>query len=160
VCEYRDGGEWQRLDAQLDEAAVRELGISFAPWDLPRDVFLDASTAWCRMRAGELDAAKMGLSGLGLLGAWFVAGNVMLDVAALNKEEMLPWEKWSVGTELGPGRDVPEPVARDFDRVAALLRGAPDAALAQRVYRDEVWLRVPPRVISFLTGEPTEIAVD
>jgi hypothetical protein len=41
---------------------------------------------------------------MNLSGAWFVAGAVMLDAAALNKEEMLPWEKWSVGRDLAPGR--------------------------------------------------------
>src|SRR4029450_1871963 len=74
-------------------------------WDVPRDQFVDASTAWRRVRAGAFDPARMGLSVLGLTGAWFVVGNLMLDAAALNKEEMLPWEKWSGGREGGPGQE-------------------------------------------------------
>jgi hypothetical protein len=80
VCEYRDGDSWRLLDAQLDADAVAELGVGFAPSNVPRDRFIDASTAWRRLRAGELDATRMGLSVLGLAGTWFAVGNLMLDV--------------------------------------------------------------------------------
>lgn len=159
VCEYWDGEGWCLLDAQLDEAAAQELGITFAPWNVPRDQFIDASTAWRRMRAAELDPAKMGLSVLGLTGTWFVVGNVMLDVAALNKEEMLPWEKWSIGRECGPGHELASEWAEQLDQVARLLAGAPDAPLAQRVYRERDWLRVTPTVLCMLRGGPVEVDV-
>jgi hypothetical protein len=159
VCEYWDGAGWRLLDAQLDEVALRDLGIAFTPWDVPRDRFIDGSTAWRRMRAGELDPARMGLSVLGLAGKWFVAGSVMLDVAALNKEEMLPWEKWSVGRECGPGHDPGPELTERLDEVASLLGGTPDAALAERVYREHEWVRVTPTVLSFARGAPVEVAV-
>ena len=157
VCEYWDGSAWRLLDAQLGPQTARDPAIAFSPVDVPRDQFLDASTAWRRMRAGELDPATMGLSVLGLTGAWFVAGNVMLDAAALNLEEMLPWEKWSVGRELGPGSTVPPALAARFDAVAAELAGSPDAAVAARVYRDHEWLRVTPTVLSFGEGGAVEV---
>lgn len=160
VCEYRDGDRWRLLDAQLDDRAVRDLGIRFAPTDVPRDQFLDASTAWRRARARELDSTTMGLSVLGLAGTWFVAGDVMLDAAALNKIELLPWEKWSVGRTLGPGAEVPPDVATRFDAVAAELGGMPDADRAQRVYRENTWLAVTPTVMSLLTGAPVEVGID
>jgi hypothetical protein len=159
VCEYRNEDRWRLLDAQLDETAVRDFGISFPPWDVPRDQFIDGSTAWCRARAGELDPARMGLSGLGLSGMWFAAGEVMLDVAALNKEEMLPWEKWSVGRELGPGATVPASSLAKLDAVAGALRGAPDAGLARQVYAEHDWLRVTPTVLSFTSGVPVELTL-
>jgi len=159
VCEFWDGAAWRLLDAQLDDDAVRELGIAFTPQDVPRDQFVDASTAWRRLRAGELDPERMGLSVVGLTGAWFVVGNVMLDAAALNKEEMLPWEKWSVGRECGPGQEPTADLAAQLDDVAALLHGSPDATLARRVYRERAWLRVTPTILSFATGTPLEIEV-
>lgn len=159
VCEYWDGTQWHLLDAELDEAAVASHGISFAPSDVPRDQFVDGATAWCGVRSGEFDAAKMGISAMGLAGFWFVAGNMMLDVANLNEEGVLPWEKWSVGRELGPGQDVRGRWLEEFDKVAALLRGAPDEELAHRVYRENDWLRVTPTVLSFLGGTPTEVTV-
>jgi hypothetical protein len=159
VCEYRDGDRWRLLDAQLDDTAVRDFGISFPPWDVPREQFIDGSTAWCQARAGKLDPARMGLSGLGLSGMWFAAGEVMLDVAALNKEEMLPWEKWSVGRELGPGATVPASWLAQFDAVARALEGAPAAGLARRTYAERDWLRVTPTVLSFASGAPVELTL-
>jgi hypothetical protein len=160
VCEYRDGDRWRLLDAQLDDTSVRDLGIAFSSCDVPRDQFIDGSTAWCGARAGELDPARMGLSGLGLSGMWFVAGEVMLDVAALNKEEMLPWEKWSLGRELGPGATVPAPWLAEFDAVAGALAGTPDAGLARRIYAEHEWLRVTPNVLSFASGVPEELRLE
>lgn len=159
ACEYWDGKQWHVLDAELDEAAVTSNGIAFAPFDVPRDQFVDAATAWCRMRNGDLDPAKMGISAMGLAGTWFAAGNVMLDVAALNEEGVLPWEKWSVGRDLVPGRDVPGQWLHEFDKITSLLRGAPDEEMAHRVYRENDWVRVTPTVLSFLSGTPTEVAV-
>jgi hypothetical protein len=158
VCELWNGTAWQLLDAQLDEAARREDAIRFAPWDVPRDQFLDGSTAWRRMRAGEIDPTALGLSPLGLVGAWFVAGSVMLDAAALNKEEMLPWEKWSIGRQLTPGTEVPAEWLPRFDAVAGALGGTPDGTVAERVYREHAWLRVTPMVTSFADGAPVEVA--
>lgn len=157
VSEFWDGAGWRLLDAQLDDAAVRELGIAFPPHDVPRDQFIDGSTAWRRLRAGELDPARMGLSVEHLTGAWFAVGNVMLDAAALNKEEMLPWEKWSVGRSCGPGHDPHPAVAAQLDEVAALLHGSPDAAGARRAYQEHEWLRVTPTVLSFASGQPVEV---
>ena len=94
------------------------------------------------------------------LSAWYVAGNLMPDAAALNKEEMLPWEKWSVGLESGPDRAIPEARLVAFDRVAEALRGPASEEQARRVYRENRWLRVPKTVHSFLNGwPPTEVAV-
>jgi hypothetical protein len=160
VCEYWDEDRWRFLDAQLDDTAVRDFGISFSPCDVPRDRFLDGSTAWCRARAGELDPSRMGASWLGLAGMWFAAGEVMLDVAALNKEELLPWEKWSVGRELGPGTDLPARWLAELDGVAEALRGAPDGALARRIYAERDWLRVTARVLSFESGVPVELTLE
>jgi hypothetical protein len=60
ACEYGDGAAWRLLDAQLDEATVRDGGIGFSPTDVPRDQFVDAGTAWRRLRTGEIDSASWG----------------------------------------------------------------------------------------------------
>ena len=157
VCEYWRDGAWHLLDAQLDDDTLRTNGIDFSPTDVPREEFVVAPAAWRRLRAGDIDPTRIGLSPMGFAGAWFVAGNLMLDAAALNKEEMLPWEKWSVGRELGPGATVPAALAERFDVVAAALHGSPDAETAARVYREHPWLRVTPTVLSFSDGPPVEV---
>jgi hypothetical protein len=85
---------------------------------------------------------------------------VLRDAAALNKDEMLPWETWSVGREMGPHLpDVDARHAAMLDPVAERLAGAPDAAVARDVYARHAWLRVTPTVLSFVGGAPVELAV-
>jgi hypothetical protein len=64
-----------------------------------------------------------------------------------------------MGRECDPGHDPDQAQCEQLDQVAALLAGAPDAALAERVYREHDWLRVTPTVLSFVRGTPVEIAV-
>ena len=165
VCEYRDGERWRLLDASLDDGAVADFAVAFPPSDVPRDQFIDASTAWSRVRAGQLDPATTGLSEIGLAGAWFVANNVLRDVAALNKEEMLPFDFWSLARDIAPravgapAGDVPPDRARDLDDIARMLRGAPGAHDAARVYREHAWVRVTPTLLTIRNGSPVEVAV-
>ena len=76
------------------------------------------------MRRGVLDPATCGLSSDGLHGAWFVAGNVVRDLAALNKHEMLAWEVWGIMHEWGGDRPIPEAVSACLDTVAATERSS------------------------------------
>ena len=56
--------------------------------------FLTAGHAWQAWRAGQLDADRCGLTSIDEHGAFWIAGNLRLDLAALNKVEMLPWDVW------------------------------------------------------------------
>ena len=63
-------------------------------------------------------------------GLWFVAGNILRDLASLNKMEMLPWdvgERWRWATR----RSTDEKKAL-LDRVAALTLAGDDAFAAMR----------------------------
>src|SRR5262245_23266617 len=92
VCEYHDGARWRLLDPELGERARAHFQISFPASDVPRDRFLTAGDAWLRLRQGALDPATCGVSSEGIQGTWFVASNVVRDLAALNKREMLAWD--------------------------------------------------------------------
>jgi hypothetical protein len=157
VCEYHDGRGWRRLDAELDDALVATLGIGFPVWDVPRDRFLDAPAAWLRLRAGEIDPLQVGLSKLDLRGAWFAAGNVMRDSAALVGDELLPWDCWSAALEIGQAPEVPCDWAARFDAVARVLCDGPDAAVVQHVLEEHPWLRVPQRIVSFTAEGPRDV---
>ena len=103
VTEYWNEGRkaWVLVDAQLD-ARQRELfRIAFDPLDVPRDQFLVAGDAWQRCRAGKADPSAFGI--LDMYGLWFIAGNVIRDVAALNDHVMLPWDVWGAMTRNGRG---------------------------------------------------------
>jgi hypothetical protein len=114
VVELRDGDRWRMADPQIDQLQRDVLGLGFDPLDVPRDQFLPGPEAWRRIRAGA-DPDTFGLSGRDdLRGEWFVAGSVVLDRAAVDGVEALPWDAW----DPMPGPDDPVDVAL-FDRVAA-----------------------------------------
>jgi hypothetical protein len=160
VCEYwrADEGRWALMDAQFDEIWLRNLAIPHDPLDTPRDRFLTASDAWRRCRNGELDSRAFGIEFSKLRGLWFVAGNLIGDFAALNGDEVLPWDVW--GAKPGLEAELtPEQIAR-FDELA-LLTADPDANFDEirRRYRADVGLRVPERVFNALRQKEEAVFV-
>jgi hypothetical protein len=149
VCEYWNAGEarWALADPQFDEVWRTQLKIDHDVLDVPRDRFLIAGDAWAQCRAGQADAAKFGIFKGELRGLWFVAGNLVRDVAALNRMEMLPWDFW--GAMPRPGEALPNDRLGFFDRLAVLTR-APDAAGAElrALYEGDDSLRVPSQVFN------------
>ncbi|MBM3221845.1 MAG: transglutaminase domain-containing protein [Candidatus Rokubacteria bacterium] len=148
VCEYHDGARWRLLDPELGPRVREHFRITFPPDDVPRERFLTGGGAWQRVRQGTPDPATCGLSSQGMRGDWFVAGNVVRDLAALNKREMLPWDVWGVMREWGPGGRISEAVAARLDDVAAVIaRSEPEWKVVRELYDADEALRVPSRVI-------------
>jgi hypothetical protein len=89
------------------------------------------------------------LSGIGEHGAHWIAGNLRLDFASLNKVEMLPWDVWGAGWE--PGEQPTDDLLDLFDSVAALTVGA-DATFAElrRRYDTDGSLRMDGTVFNVL----------
>lgn len=147
VGEYWDAAEarWMLVDAQLDAVWRAELKIDFDPLDVPRDRFVVAGDAWTRCRAGQANPSTFGITFADLRGLWFVAGDVLRDLAALNKVEMLPWDVW--GAMPAPDRPLQPADLQLFDRLAALTR-EPDAAFAElrAFYEGDGGPRVPATV--------------
>ena len=81
------------VDAQLD-ARQREARIPFDPLDVPRTQFLVAGEAWQRCRSGREEPERFGI--LDLRGLWFVRGNLVRDLSARAKPELLPWDGWGL----------------------------------------------------------------
>jgi len=146
VVEYWDeaAGAWRLGDAQLDAVQRAALKLPFDPLDTPRDQFLVAGEAWRRCRAGEADPMTFGI--MDMHGLWFVAGNLVRDIAALNNMEMLPWDVWGPMPQPGEAPDAAA-LAR-FDAAAELSR-EPDAHFAalRALYRQDGW-RVPAQVMN------------
>ena len=90
VCEYWDepGQRWALADLQIDDVQRGLFDVGFDLMDVPRDAFLVAGDAWRLCRDGDADPAKFGLSVLDEGGDWWIAGNLLRDVAALNNMEM------------------------------------------------------------------------
>lgn len=95
VCECWNGEDrWVKVDAQLDAFQREKLEITFDPLDVPSDQFLAGGRAWQMCRSGRADPDAFGISGLH--GLWFVRGNLIRDLASLNKMELLPWDSWGL----------------------------------------------------------------
>lgn len=150
VCEYWHDGQrrWVLVDAQLDARQRGMFRIDFDATDVPRDRFLVAGEAWARVRAGAADPAAFGLSVAKEGGDWWIAGNLMRDLAALNNIELLPWDCW--GAMPKPHEHIDDDRLALFDHLAAVTR-APDETFPelQRLCQDER-LRVPPSVYNAL----------
>ncbi|MEU4422055.1 transglutaminase-like domain-containing protein [Actinoplanes sp. NPDC024001] len=155
VVEYWNAAtsRWILADAQLGPVLCAALGVSFEPNDVPREQFAVAGDAWIRCRKGELDPSRCGLEGEGQSGWWWIAGNLIRDVAALAKMEMLPWDVW--GAMPGPDEPINDVLADDLDQLAAITAD-PDTAAESRALYDNGRFRVPVRVYNFLrrTDEP------
>ena len=161
VTEYWDGAGWRLMDPELTRGVCRHFAVAFDPCDVPRDQFVTAGLAWQGVRSGRLDPATCGVSAIRIAGAWFVAGSVVRDLAALNKREMLPWDYWGISRAMRPGVPLGAETAARIDAVAALIAdpGRDWEALRETYDREET-LRVPSVVMSFPKGVPTEVAVD
>lgn len=149
VCEYWNFAEqrWALADPQFDELWREGAKIEFDSLDVPRDRMVLAGDAWTQCRAGTADPAKFGIFVGEQRGLWFIASDLVCDVAALNKMEMLPWDIW--GAMPRPDETLSPEQLSYFDRLADLTR-APDAAFDEirAVYHGDERLRVPGTVFN------------
>ena len=84
-----DQQRWVRLDPEVLGGTVLQ-----DPQDLREGQFLTGGEAWTAWRRGELDAATFGVPGTANWGEGEIRGNLVKDLAALNKVEVLPWDEW------------------------------------------------------------------
>jgi hypothetical protein len=158
VCEYWNAKDarWILVDAQLDAIQRKALHVDFNPLDVPRDKFIIAGDAWQMCRSGGADPANFGLTHVHLSGMWFIAGNVLRDLASLNKMELLPWDVWGA-MDMNDEAITGEKKAM-LDRIAALTLAGDDAfAEIRAIYDSDDRLRVPPIVFNVLRNAQEEI---
>ena len=122
---------WRLVEPEIaDLHADPADGASFDPLDVPADRFLTGPRAWQLARSGAADPERFvvdpGLEIPATRGWPQLRHNLVHDLAALNKAEMLLWEDWGVLDSLtppGPGELIM------LDELAALT-GQPSPPLA------------------------------
>ncbi|SEO18012.1 transglutaminase-like domain-containing protein [Actinacidiphila rubida] len=155
VTEYWDDRRgWLLADAQILEPV--RYPMDFDPLDIPRDRFLMAGRAWRAIRSGAADPATFGLppAGSALTGLGFVAGNIRLDVAALNKVETLLWDVWgSSASETAveeAGRAIADDLLALYDQAALISSDDVPFEAARELFVTSDELRTP-RTVTSLT---------
>jgi hypothetical protein len=153
VTEYFDDAQrrWVLVDAQIDAWQREKFGIDFDTLDVPREKFLVAGDAWKLCRDGRANPQAFGV--LDMFGLWFIASNVIRDVAALNNREMLPWDVWGGMSPVDSDVDV-----AFIDRLARLTH-APDKHLDElRATYDDPRIAVPPTVFNAVLNRPEAVS--
>lgn len=126
-------GRWVQVDGQLDALQQETLGITFDTLDMPPGQFVLGGQAWQMCRRGEANPDDFGI--FDMYGWDFVKNNLLLDVRALNKVELLPWDVCGLATV--PMTDLsPEQIAL-LDRAAELSLGGNETFAELRALHDE-----------------------
>lgn len=157
VTEYwnQDQSRWVLVDAQLDALQCDVMKIPFNPLDVPRDQFIVGGAAWTMCRSGGTDPEQFGIFDMHGLG--FIRGNLVRDVASLNKMELLPWDCW--GVILSEALDDPSDLAL-LDELAALTAGdVPEWETVHARYEGDPRLRVDNAVMSYVDGGMVSVAI-
>ena len=139
---WDDERGWYLIDAQIASAPHGTYtSADVDPMDVPRDAFLVGGQAWQECRTGGRNLDRIGTSAAGLTGLWEVQGNVIRDLAALNRVETLPWDAWGL-IPLHYDQLDPTDVALLDDLAAVSAAGGP-AEQAATAYRSDPRLSAP-----------------
>jgi hypothetical protein len=157
VTEYwnQKQSRWVMVDAQLDELQCSVMKISFNPLDVPRDQFIVGGKAWQMCRSGEQAPDKFGIFDMHGLG--FVRGNLVRDVASLNKIELLPWDCW--GVILNEQLDHSDDLSM-LDEIAALTAlDVLEFETMRARYESDPRLHVDGTLLSYVNGNMVQVNV-
>jgi Transglutaminase-like superfamily len=149
VCEYWNASQqrWVLVDAQIDALQRDVLKIAFNPLDVPRNQFIVGGLAWQMARSGQADPEAFGIHDMH--GLWFIRGDFVRDVAALNKVELLPWDCWGIIEQ--PDETLTPDDLSLLDTLADLTCGdVPEFATVHALYESDPRLRVPNTIHTYL----------
>ena len=163
VTEYWDKERgWLFADPQLaDPLVIDTFKVDFDPMDVPRDRFVIAGKAWQAIRAGEADPKTFGLHPPEegpMFGEWFVAHDIRIDLAALNKVETLLWDTW--GTGAGGNREMTDAIRELYDQASLVVCDDVPFDAARKLFAENEGLRTPKAVLSLAPfNGPSEVTL-
>lgn len=145
VVEVWEEGRWRRFDPQIPV----EAGLDFNVLDMPAAPFVTGGRAWQMVRAEGADPSDFGIGRevTDVSGVPFVRSRLQLDIAALNKQEMLCWDEWDAADDALLDQVVPLTLLADSTELCARVAAEPK-------------LRVPETVTCFnpaARAEPVEV---
>ena len=139
---WDDHRGWRLIDAQVASAPKGTYtDADVDALDVPRDAFLVGGQAWQECRSGSRELDRIGTSAAGLTGMWEVQGNVVRDLASLNRVETLPWDTWGL---IPVHYDQLDPADIDLlDRAADVSAAGGPLRQATDAYRSDPRLPAP-----------------
>lgn len=138
---------WRLVDPGMDAGWRPASEPSGAPvdWlDLTPEQFVVAPRAWEAARSGKADPERHVVDPQvpEPRGWWYMAHNVIHDLAALNKTELLLWDAWGMQLDLKP-----VPLADDqravIDEISAVTNGRSEDPVALAEVGGHAELRIP-----------------
>ncbi len=84
---------WVRVDPELDDDWLAKRAPGMTSERLAGQMYSSGGEMWLSCRRGEIDPDSCNMGGVNW-GIGEVRGSVHLDLAALNKDEVLPWDVW------------------------------------------------------------------
>src|SRR5690606_36802864 len=118
--------------------------------------FVVGGAAWTMRRSGKADPANFGI--LEMIGSDYVKGDILCDVASMNKMEVLPWECW--GLILADYADIPPHEMAMLEQLADLTdTDVPDFDPLRQIYESNPRLWVGHSIESFVNGTPITVAI-
>jgi hypothetical protein len=145
---------WRLVDPQLKDGHVDPNdGAKINPTDVPRDRFLTAGLAWERCRAGTDDPETFVVRpdiDVAIMRGWaYIAHNMVFDLAALNRMELLLWDLWGLAGRVLHGKALGSDEQELLERVAQVVGASePRFGDLRTLYENEILLRVPEKVLS------------
>jgi len=91
-------------------------------------------------------------------GMWFIRGNLIRDLAALNKVELLPWDGWGlIDQEL---ENISQGELILLDEIATITSDEIDFLAVRELYKTNQSLEVPPIIKSYSKSGTIEIDLE
>ena len=155
-----DQQRWRLVDAELADDHIDPADRTRVdPEDLQPSEFVTGPAGWLACRSGKADPARHvvdpGLDIPATRGWPFVRHNLIHDLAALSRREMVLWDNWG-WTEPGAVLDTRQLAV--LDELATITSGDPTVAEIDQFYATE-GLRVPAEVTSYSPAHETPLQV-
>ena len=141
---------WRLVDPELRDGHRDPTdGAVIAPLDVPADRFITAPRAWLACRAGTADPARFVVHptlDVPQTRGWpYLVHNLLHDLAALNKQEMVLWDSWG----LAERDELTADQLELLDRAAAIMVSGTTTSDDLRDLASRAELQVPSEVTSY-----------
>jgi hypothetical protein len=160
ACEFwqKKENRWILVDPEIgkEERHVYDVPAGLDNTDLKREQFIVAGLVWGRCMSKKVNPNLFGPHNIGS-GLPFIRGNLLLDFAALNKVELLPWDVHPfLNSSIFGKKELTKEENNLIDLLAKLTRQSnnSDFQNIRSLYESEHSLKVGSAVWSYRTKTP------